>query len=499
MEQHFPIVLSNLHIEGKSGVLHVKEGETSYRFYLDKGRIIGLASSKSEESLSQMIIQSGMISPWDVELAQEVVSANKGRSLGNILVDMGLAQQELIIEQLNKKLEQTLIHLFNVSHVENSFSEEPPPSGWTIVPTKTTADLLLEGARALQSPMAIDSLLGDPEKYVCLSQDVRLRYQQANTNKLEKTILHHAAKSPRIARFANAKSTQVDRFDLFKSIFGLTIAGLLEITDQPQQRDSLSLPRPDKQAEVTRQMVVEKFKGIGIQEPEAFLELPRKYTTEELKDKYNQLLSRYHPDQSARETLSDLTHQLEAIFLELTHCYNYLTTDRGKPSPEKEKEIKEEKKGSGLEDTVIRLRTGSTNYQYALQMLSQRKLPEAMSSIQLAVENDPGNSFFLFKMAQILRRAPGKQKEAELAYRKAMDLDPLNTDILTDLATLYWENDMKSKAKSIIKQAFDIDPSNKRIQKFWDFLQAADRPFPLKEIVLFLGALLLGLFLGTMM
>jgi len=442
-----------------------------------------------------LIIKSGLISPWDVELAQEAVDTTKGRPLGSLLVDMGLAQQEMIIDQLNRKLEQTLVQLFKSRKVDVTFRPEVQVVSWKILPSKTTADLILAASRAIDSPLAIDRVIDNPQKFLHLSQDVRLRYQQASTNRLEKTILHHADKGPRIEQILES-NPQIDRFQLLKTIFGLVMAGLLEVSSTPPARDSLSIPQKAEGEEftLTRKMVVEKFHHIGIQEPNEFLELPDTFTPIDIRRQYETLLSIYHPDQSSKETLTDLTHQLEAIFLELTRAYNILTR---KEAPRPKESSKEP--ADSPSDTQVKLKTASTNYQYALRMLSDRKLADAMTAIQMSVDNDPGNSFYLFKMGQILRRIPGKQKEAELSYRRALDLDPLSTDIMADLASLYWENGMKAKANTTMRQAFSIDPSNTRLQKFWQYLQISDRTLPMKEIFYFLGGLLLGIGLATLM
>lgn len=486
----FPEIVAALHRQAKSGMLEFKDKNTSYKIHFHKGSILAVEGGGIKDALSQRLINSGKVAPWDLELAMEVAKDSKGKKLGQVLIEMGLLKKEALIAELNQKLKDTFTALFDLEKVEfNFYEEEVQPTMWTIIPTFTTADLILEGCRNMKNTLPITRMLKYPENYLSISSDARMIYQKAKLEEKEKKILSFL-KEPRQVKEVIDWIGE-DKLETLKVIYGLIISGFLDLNkEKPIKEYQIQFPQEQAQLPVTRGEVVEKFNKIGVENYYEFLGLSLDAKELQIEKAFQNLAYKFHPDHAVNESISDLKDKLEAIFLYLVKIRNTLLNPKARK--EYDKSIKEDKK----ESTVVRLSSAVTHYKYAMKMISQRKIQEAIMSLLKAVENDPSNPLYPYKLGQLLKRFPDQQKEAELNFKRALELDPLNTDIMLELAELYVKNNMQAKAEVLFNQALQLDPLNPELQlRAVHFV--SEKKIPLKEIAIFLLGVLVTIILNN--
>ncbi len=486
----FPEIVAALHRQGKSGILEFKDETSSYRIHFHKGSILAVEGGGLKDALSQRLVNSGKVAPWDLELAMEVAKGAKGKKLGQILIEMGLLKKEALISELNQKLKDTFTALFDLEKVQfNFYEEDVQPSLWTIIPTFTTADLILEGCRNMKNTLPITRMLRYPENYLSVSSDAKMIYQKAKLSEKEKRILSFLKEPKQVKELIEWLGG--DKFETMKIVYGLIISGFLDLTkEKPAEVFSIPFPQEQTAVPVTRGEVVEKFNKIGVVNYYEFLGLNTEVKELQIEKAFQNLAYKFHPDHATNESISDLKDKLEAIFLYLVKIRNTLRDP--KTRKEYDKSIKEDKK----ESTVVRLSSAVTHYKYAMKMISQRKIQEAIMSLLQAIENDPSNPLYPYKLGQLLKRFPDQQKEAELNFKRALELDPLNTDIMLELAELYVKNNMQAKAELLFNQALQLDPLNPELQlRAVHFV--SEKKLPLKEIAIFLLGVLVTIILNN--
>ncbi len=480
----FPEIVAALHRQGKSGILEFKDEKSTYKIHFHKGSIITVEGG---EFLSQRLVDSGKIAPWDLELALEVAKGTKGKKLGQILVEMGLLKKEALINELNQKIKDTFTALFDLEKVQfNFYEEEIQPSMWSVIPTYTSADLILEGCRNMKNTLPITRMLRNPEFYLSISSDAKMIYQKAKLSEIEKKILSFLKVPKQIKDVVEWLGGE--RLASLKSIYGLIISGFLDINkEKPIKEAQIDFPQEQKAIPVTRGEVVDRFNKIGVGTYYEYLGLIPDAKELQIERAFQNLAYKFHPDHAVNESISDLKDKLEAIFLYLVKIRNTLIDPKARK--EYDKLIKENEK---KDSTVVRLSSAVTHYKYAMKMVSERKIREAIMSLLQAVENDPSNPLYPFKLGQLLKRYPDQQKEAELNFKRALELDPLNTDIMLELANLYKKNNMSAKAEVYFKQALQLDPLNPDLQlSAVHFI--SEKKIPIKELVIFLAGFLLAI------
>jgi len=447
------------------------------------------------QTLAQRLMNAGVVAPWDVELAVTMAQDGKGKKLGQILVDMGILQKEALIQELNAKLKDTFTALFDIPRANYIFNEmDSMGPSWKYVPTHTTADLILDGCRRMQTLLPVTRKLQNPDAYLSVSSDARLLYQRAHLSNLEKLLLHRLRQTQQVQTVVNMVGQ--DRIEVLKVIYGLIISGFLNLTNErPAEQPRLTAPElpvetPADIAPVTRKEVVEKFQQVGVVSHYLFLNVIPSAKEVEVEAAFQQIAAKFHPDHSVNESLSDLKNQLESIFLTAVKARNTLLD--AKVRGEYDKTLQNALGRD--ESTMVKAASAATNYSFAQKMLSKGSIQDAVRALLLAVENDPSNRIYPFKLAQILKRLPSQQKEAELYFKRALELDPLNTDMMLELFKLYRNNDMKAKAEALIKHASNLDPLNTEIK---EELEKYFKPFvfPVMEVACFLVGILLTILL----
>jgi tetratricopeptide (TPR) repeat protein len=482
----FPEVIAQLHREHRTGILEFEEENHHYRIHLDRGSVVAVESDRPEQMLSQRLMDSGVVAPWDVELAFALTQKTRGKKLGQVLVEMGILQKEALIQELNKKLKDSFTALFDLGRINYAFTEDQgAPAPWTIVPTYTSADLILDGCRNMKSLLPATRMLQDPEAYLSISSDAKMTYQKARLTETEKMVLHHLREARKIQVLLNL--IPQDRLEVLKAIYGLIISGFLNVSkEKPPVPAVEALPEPELPVPVTRREVVEKFSQIGTVTHYAILDLASNAQTRAIEEGFKRVAAKFHPDHATNESLSDLKHQLDSIFLAAVKARNVLMDSRQRK--EYDEELVRHKSGK-YDSTQVRMSSAGTHYQYAMKALGSGSPQDAIRSLLVAIENDPSNALYPFKMAQILKRLPTQQKEAEMYYKRALEMDPLNTDIMLELARLYTRNTMKSKAEAMYRHALGLDPSNPEVREEYDKVTRVFT-FPLWEVASFLFGVL---------
>jgi Flp pilus assembly protein TadD len=93
-------------------------------------------------------------------------------------------------------------------------------------------------------------------------------------------------------------------------------------------------------------------------------------------------------------------------------------------------------------------------------LVSQKKLDEALKSVEIGVKADPTNPDFLY-MRGAVEMSLQRLSSAEQDLRKALQLSPRHTAAMNDLAVLLMNTNKTAEAKSLLEQVLKINPQDR--------------------------------------
>jgi len=147
-------VLQFIHIGGRSGTLSLTRGDSTGRIVLHRGRIVSACGSRMQR-LGELLVAQDVVSESDVQAALRE-QARRPRSLGRVLVELGLVTEERLLAAAQQHVQNVVYEL--VSWTQGGFEFAPddlePVDDLALSPGDVLPDLhldtqmiLLEAAR----------------------------------------------------------------------------------------------------------------------------------------------------------------------------------------------------------------------------------------------------------------------------------------------------------------------------------------------------------------
>ena len=142
----------------QTGTLMVNNGSVEKKIYLRDGAVLSSSSSDPRGFLGHFLVSKGVISEDDLAKAMAVQS-EQGKLLGEILVEGGAIDQEMLDYMLRLKAEENIYDLFawDEGHFE-FLDEELPP--YELVPMSANiTGLVMEGMRRIDMSKEIEKVI----------------------------------------------------------------------------------------------------------------------------------------------------------------------------------------------------------------------------------------------------------------------------------------------------------------------------------------------------
>lgn len=187
-EDSLPTVLRRLYADSKSGILHLSRDGLSKRIYFREGAISFAGSDIEKERLGESLIRGGSIKRSDLENALQVVKRT-GQTLGNTLVEMGIALPEEIRNVALKRMKAIVYSVMAWESGQYRFEDrqDPVDEGMTI--DVSLAELVLEGTRRIQDPETLRRLWRDEKVSLHWPDSASLPYEDASLTPQENIVL----------------------------------------------------------------------------------------------------------------------------------------------------------------------------------------------------------------------------------------------------------------------------------------------------------------------
>ncbi|MBN1296538.1 DnaJ domain-containing protein [bacterium] len=190
------------------------------------------------------------------------------------------------------------------------------------------------------------------------------------------------------------------------------------------------------------------------------LSINRDASPADIKSVYFEMAKQFHPDRRPDDDPEDVKEKLDQIFVQIREAYQTLS------DPER-REAYDQRMGDQSMDIDVQKSRSKAHLQYrvGLKAFQTRKYRTAMEYFRSAIDLDPYEPEYYFKMAELCTRNPKWYRAGTLACLKAIQLDPEVPEFHAVLGVLHrLQGDLVTAEKEFF-QTLQFDPENKTARR----------------------------------
>jgi tetratricopeptide (TPR) repeat protein len=241
---------------------------------------------------------------------------------------------------------------------------------------------------------------------------------------------------------------------------------------------------PSAEEEAFLRDVTAKTSAVGKVSHYELLEVPRGATRAEIKSAYLAMVKKFHPDRHQSEPFfGEIQRQLEALLIQYKDAYDVLfdPAQRMKhdkqlaplPPPSKPAAPAAEGSASALESSskagaafvpppafASPVAMAQARYRAGKAHFEEKDYHEAVESLREAVRLAPDNPEYHHLLACALLKNPKWRKQAEKHFTCVIELEPFKTTGYVELAQLYEEGGLATRAKKMYEKVLELDPGH---------------------------------------
>ncbi len=223
-EASLPDVLQLLAMGKKTGCLSVTHRDNFGYVYFDRGRIAFASIVNRRDRLGDLLVQAGLLTHEQLDVAIETQHEQPDRRLGEILIGLGYVTREALHDQVRTQIEEAVYFLFTWSHGTFSFEPDVRPDEHGFVVSINPESLLLEGARRVDEWGLIEKKIPSFD-LVFHADRVRLHESEATLTPAQRTVVN-LLDGERDVR-AIIEDSGLSEFEIAKALYGLVSASFV--------------------------------------------------------------------------------------------------------------------------------------------------------------------------------------------------------------------------------------------------------------------------------
>ena len=171
------------------GVLTIANKEITKQVFINDGNIIFAASNSPEDHLGEFLFRCGKISRIDYDRSIELLSKEKGKWQGQILIDMGALKTDELPWAVRSHQQAIVWSLFNwfdgdVTFHLGRFRKSKPIQLDIPIPRA-----ILDGVRHIQNAKRVISLMGNRNTVLRAEENALLGIEMYGAEDKERTVL----------------------------------------------------------------------------------------------------------------------------------------------------------------------------------------------------------------------------------------------------------------------------------------------------------------------
>jgi hypothetical protein len=142
----------------QTGTLIVENGSVEKKIFLREGRVLSSSSSDPRGFLGHFLVSKGVINEDDLAKAMAIQS-EQGKLLGEILVEGGAIEQEMLDHMLRLKAEENIYDLFAWEEGNFEFLDDELPEYELVPMSANITGLVMEGMRRIDVAKEIEKVI----------------------------------------------------------------------------------------------------------------------------------------------------------------------------------------------------------------------------------------------------------------------------------------------------------------------------------------------------
>ena len=478
-------ILVSLHRTMKTGVLQIRHGTVDKKVFIRKGDIIFAASNYDKDRLGDVLLKKRKINKKQYDRAAEM-ERKSGVSYISILLHMGYLNSADIMGARQLQARRIISSLFLMKDSEFEFIEGILPREDDMIVNLPIADVIYRETKKKADLGLLENYFLD--RVVDFSSNPLNLFQNLRITAAEKSIFAHVNGKRSIRDIVRLSASHKGGNPL-KTIYALLEARFLKTTDPgdspPGVRNNLGKKESDPFFDHIEQLYskykkIDYYRLLGVQPKDPVEEIKKAFFNAELK---------YHPDMYLLID-EDVEKKLVEIFTYIRNAYltlidpgkrreydlsmeeiesqkNGLPGIRPFMAPVQEDiQQNESKAGSPAPGMVFMVNINKAKLRFRDGKVAfwDKKFSEAARLFEMAKEFDGSVPEYHYMYGRTLGNL-GKNKEAVQAFSRAIELKPLDSDILAELGHLYLKLGFPLRAGKYFNQVIKIDPSNKRARE----------------------------------
>jgi tetratricopeptide (TPR) repeat protein len=471
-------LIRDLYLDERTGVLVISRSGAEKRIMLDRGMILLVSSSLSDERLPACLVQAGLMNADEAEALKGL----DDRQVLDILKQRGQIPLPRLQQAVRALAQQVLTALFRWESIEYRFEETAVSPGLLETNVVVSFELIIRALRSMAGFEPIKEALLRQDRSLQFSDQLYLPFDQLRLSPVEGFLVSRVDGQTKV-RDILAQIPPADEVAASRFLFGLLILGLVHfvppIGSGPLSCEDLLRGEEEKRAreERERATILGFYKLVHEQTPGEILGVGDEATTTEVKAAYQERKERFAASRFLKKVQNELKEELQIIEARLLEAFLAVGSSRLDAARPAAGAVGDRVVNLDLETLSLRKELTKTEKQSVEEekaRLAEQFLGKArdywktgdyfncIRYCEFASNYSDKNAAVFSLLGQALCRNPDYrwQKRAENALLRAAELEPFSPVHFVALGDFYRGHGLFGKARKHYEKAVQILPSH---------------------------------------
>ncbi len=227
----FSLLLTSLGEEKTTGTLRIISGDKKWTVCLREGSIV-FAGSGRDRHLSDLLESANKLTRQQVKRALQAQLREPTKHFGDILVEMGIMDEEELISSVREQINETIYDLMDLEEGEYKFEEGRLPFEEDMIVSLDVDLLIEEKAKRTEELGVINQWLPSSELVLQLSLNPERDVRDIHLSSREWGVLSLVDGEKSIAEIVDL--SYLGEFEVFRILYKFFSMGLLERADEEE-------------------------------------------------------------------------------------------------------------------------------------------------------------------------------------------------------------------------------------------------------------------------
>lgn len=321
------MILARMFALSYTGRVGFRKDDVEKVVFFDGGRPVFASSNEPGDRMGELLVREGKITASQYERCQVVV-AQSGRRMGEILVDFGYLKRRELLPAVRRHVEDIVYSLFGWDRGHYHVMPDTHASAERIRLSRHPASLVLEGIRRKLDRTTLEKVLGPPSTVIEVADRERLGgiLNAGDLAQEERAALTAFDGQADLAQVASA--TGVDIADVLPLAWGLCALGLATARRAEIEHEESTALVGETDLAIDRERVRARWQLVTEADYFALLGVRRDATGFEIRRAYQAARRDFAPDVFPSDLRRELARELEDIASVLDEAFRVLRDDQ---------------------------------------------------------------------------------------------------------------------------------------------------------------------------